>query len=95
VAVDKRQRAGEFIRHPEMMQANGVAEVERIETLKRSWAAAEQRARDYVVFTIESLGPDAKGKYSKLAGRTLTLSVEHNPDSLAILDEDLVPPQYA
>jgi hypothetical protein len=94
VAIDKRQRVGEFIRHCEMMQDNCTAEIERLEKVKRSWARAEKRMRDYVVFTIESIGRDGKGKYPKLAGRTLTLSVEQNPDSVAILNEERVPAEY-
>jgi hypothetical protein len=95
VAADKRQRVGEFIRYCELMQENCSAEIARLEKLKRSWSTAEQRMRGYVVFTIESMGKDAKGKYPKLTGHTLTLSVEKNPDSVVIFDEERVPAEYA
>jgi hypothetical protein len=93
-AVDKRQHMGEFIRYCELMQENCDKEIERIQKLKRTYAAAEERARDYVVFTIESLGPDQNGKYPRLAGRTLTLSVQRNPESVLIENEELVPEEY-
>jgi hypothetical protein len=93
-AIDKRQHVGEFIRYCELMQSNCDAEIERIQKLERSYASAEERAREYVVFTIESLGPDRNGKYPKLAGRTLTLSVQRNPESVLIENEELVPEEY-
>jgi hypothetical protein len=49
----------------------------------------------YVIHTIETvMGPDAKGKYPKLAGHSLVLSVARNPDSVDIQDEALIPEEY-
>jgi hypothetical protein len=59
------------------------------------YATAQGRMEGYVIHTIETvMGPDAKGKYPKLAGHSLVLSVARNPDSVDIQDEALIPAEY-
>lgn len=93
-AVDKRQRLGEFIRFCELMQSNCEAEVARLEALKKTYAAAQERCEEFLVYTIEQLGPDARGRYPKLAGHTVTLSVARNPDSVEIVEPEAIPDQF-
>jgi hypothetical protein len=94
-AVDKRQRVGEFLRYCELQQENCDKEIARVQALKATYATAQERMERYVIHTIKTvIGPDAKGKYPKLAGRTLMLSVARNPDSVDIQDEALIPEEY-
>lgn len=93
-AVEKRQRVGEFIRFCELMQSNCEAEMKRLDALKKSYAAAQERCEDFVVYTIEQLGRDARGKYRKLAGHTLALSVAQNPDSVEVVNPESIPDRF-
>ena len=66
-----------------------------MQALKATYAVAQARMEGYVIHTIENvIGPDAKGKYPKLAGHSLVLSVARNPDSVDIQDEALIPEEY-
>src|SRR5947208_1845972 len=93
-AVEKRQRVGEFIRFCELMQSNCEAEMARLEALKKTYAAAQERSENFVIYTIEQLGRDARGRYPKLPGHTVTLSVAQKPDSVEILDAGSVPDRF-
>jgi hypothetical protein len=93
-AVDKRQRFGEFIRFCELMQSNCETESKRLEALKKMYAAAQERCEQFVVYTIEQLGRDRRGRYPKLAGHTVTLSVAQNPDSVEIVDKESIPDRF-
>ena len=93
-AVDKRQRLGEFIRFCELMQSNCEAEINRLEALKKTYAAAQERCEDFVVYTIEQLGTDTGGRYPKLAGHTVALSVARNPESVEIVDPKAIPDRF-
>jgi hypothetical protein len=94
-AVAKRQRVGEFLRYCELQQESIDKEISRMQALKATYATAQERMEGYVIHTIENvMGPDAKGKYPKLSGHSLVLSVARNPDSVDIQDEALIPAEY-
>ena len=94
-AVDRRQRCGEFLRYCELQQEACDMEIDRLLALKAKHAAAQERMEGYVIHTIETvMDPDAQGKYPKLAGHTLVLSVSRNPDSVYIQDEAAIPAEY-
>jgi Siphovirus Gp157 len=93
-AVDKRQRFGEFIRFCELMQSNCDTEIKRLEALRKMYAAAQDRCEQFVVYTIEQLGRDRRGRYPKLAGHTVTLSVAQNPDSVELVDKESIPDRF-
>jgi hypothetical protein len=94
-AVAKRQRCGEFLRYCELQQESIDKEISRMQALKATYAVAQDRMEGYVIHTIENvMGPDAKGKYPKLAGHSLVLTVARNPDSVDIQDEALIPEEY-
>src|ERR1039458_3441118 len=48
----------------------------------------------YVINVIESLGRDAKGKYQKFEGRTVTFGIKDCPPSVEIKDEANIPADY-
>lgn len=93
-AVEKRQRFGEFIRFCELMQSNCEAEIKRLGALKDMYRRAQDRCEKFVVYTIEQLGRDARGRYPKLPGHTVTLSVAQNPDSVDILNPESIPDEF-
>ena len=93
-AVEKRQRVGEFIRFCELMQSNCEAEIKRLDALRNSYAAAQERCEEFVIYTIEQLGRDPRGKHRKLAGHTVTISVAQNPDSVDVVDPERIPDRF-
>lgn len=93
-SISKRDRVAQFIRFCEMQQANCDDEITRLQARKRTFMVAENRVREYVVNVIESLGTDAKGKFSKLEGDLATFSLRTNPVSVEFEDERRVPPRW-
>ncbi len=93
-AVEKRDRVGQFLAHCEAQAALAKAEIERLRERKAIYERAVERVESYVVKTIECLGADTKGKYRKLEGRTVTLSIRGCPASADITNEAAVPAAY-
>ena len=74
-AVDKRDRVGQFMAHLEQQIAFANFEIDRLRERKATYQRALDRIEDYVTHTIEVLGRDAKGKYRRLEGKTVTFSL--------------------
>jgi hypothetical protein len=94
VAVDKRDRVGQFLSHLEQQAAFAKAEIARLQERKVFFERAIEKMEDYVIHVIESIGLDAKGKYPKIEGRTVTFSIKDCPPSVAIQDEPAIPSDY-
>jgi hypothetical protein len=93
-AVEKRDRVGAFLAHLESQAALAKAEIVRLQERKAWFERATERMEGYVINVIESLGRDAKGKYQKLEGRTVTFGIKDCPPSVEIQDEAAVPADY-
>jgi hypothetical protein len=93
-AVEKRDRVGQFLSHLEHQVAFAKAEIARLQERKVFFERAIEKMKGYVIHVIESIGPDAKGKYPKLEGRTVTFSIKDCPPSVEIKDEATVPSNY-
>jgi septal ring factor EnvC (AmiA/AmiB activator) len=93
-AADKRDRVGQFLSHLETQAAFAKAEIIRLQERKAWFERAIEHMEGYVINVIESLGRDAKGKYQKLEGRTVTFGIRDCPPSVEILDEAAVPSDY-
>ena len=93
-AVDKRDRVGQFLSHLEHQAAFAKAEIVRLQERKVWFERASERMEGYVIKVIESLGRDAKGKYQKLEGRTVTFGIKDCPPSVEIKDEAAIPSDY-
>jgi hypothetical protein len=93
-AVEKRDRVGQFLAHLEHQAAFAKAEIARLQERKAFFERAIEKMEGYVIQVIESIGPDAKGKYPKLEGRTVTFSIKDCPPSVAIQDEAAIPSDY-
>ena len=74
-AVDKRDRVGQFLAHCEGQCANIDEEIDRLRALKTHYSNAHDRVSDAVVRAIISIGPDDKGKYKRLEGKTCSLGI--------------------
>ena len=72
-AVEKRDRVGQFILHLNSQIALAHAEVKRLQERETFFEKVLNRVENYVTWTIDSLGLDAKGKRKTLEGKTLTL----------------------
>lgn len=94
LAVDKRERVGQFIRSCDLMKANIKAEIERLKALSDRYDTAQDRAEAYAAFAIQQMGADTRGNYPKLVGRTIELSVARNPESVEIDDPELIPEEF-
>jgi len=93
-AVEKRDRVGQFMAHLQQQIVFAASEMERLRVRKATYQRALERLQDYVASTIRSLGRDAKGKYLKLEGRTVTFSLALCPPSVDVVDETVVPANY-
>ena len=93
-AVEKRDRVGEFMAHLEDQIAFATQEIERLRIRKNTYQRAFERIEEYVTHTIRTLGRDAKGKFRKLEGKTITFSLANCPPSVEVTDESLVPVLY-
>ena len=93
-AVEKRDRVGQFMAHLEQQIAFATFEIDRLKERKAIYQRALERIEGYVARTIEVLGMDAKGKYRKLEGKTVTFSLARCPPSVELSDEAAVPAEY-
>jgi hypothetical protein len=93
-AVDKRDRVAQFLAHLEQQAAFAAAEIKRLQERKAFFERALEKMEGYVIHVIEAIGPDAKGKYPKLEGHTVTFSIKDCPPSVEIQDEAAVPSDY-
>ena len=93
-AVEKRDHVGAFLAHLESQAAFAAAEIKRLQERKAWFERAIERMEGHVINVIESLGRDAKGKYPKLEGRTVTFGIKDCPPSVEIQDEAAVPSDY-
>lgn len=92
--VQKRDRVGQFIRHCELQQDACESEIKRLEARKQMFASVEKQMRNYVLSVIYALGKDAKDKYRKLEGQTVTFSAAKNPKGVDVVDESLIPARH-
>jgi hypothetical protein len=93
-AVEKRDRVGQFLSHLEAQAEFAKHEIERLRARKAAFEDAAERIKRYVVRVIEAQGADAKGKYPKLEGRTVTFSLRKSPATVEIRNEAEVPVDY-
>jgi hypothetical protein len=93
-AIEKRERFGQFILACERRVEALKTEAKRILDQAAIYERAADRARDYGASVIESLGKDAKGKYRKLEGNTVVLSLRAGSDRVEFTDEASVPSEY-
>jgi Gp157 protein len=93
-AVEKRDRVGQFMAHLEHQIAFANFEIDRLKERRAAYQRAFERIEDYVAHTIEILGRDARGKYRKLEGKTVTFSLAGCPPSVEVTDESAVPAEY-
>jgi hypothetical protein len=93
-AVDKRERFGQFILACERRSIALKAEAKRMLDQAATCDRAAERAREYGAGVIESLGTDAKGKYRKLEGNTVVLSLRAPSSRVDFPDEAKVPSEF-
>ncbi|HXI43915.1 MAG TPA: siphovirus Gp157 family protein [Bryobacteraceae bacterium] len=91
---DKRDSFCSFLAWLEGQQHMGEQEQERLEYRIKRIEAARKRLEKLAIDTIRSLGPDAKGKWKRLEGKTSTLSLAKNPASVEVLDDKLIPDEF-
>jgi hypothetical protein len=93
-AVEKRDRVGQFMVHLEQQIDFARFEIERLRGRRAMYERALERLERYVVGTIEHLGRDARGKFRRLEGKTITFSLRACPPSVEVTDESAVPVEY-
>src|SRR5271154_4014276 len=87
-AVEKRDRAAEFIHFCEAMAELAKAEVKRLQVRQKHFEATAERVSGMVLRVLDWLG------VKKLEGRTNTLKKRKCPPSVKIIDEARVPAEY-
>ena len=93
-AIDKRDSMGRFLAHVDSQISFADAEIKRLQERKQAFVRLLERTEAYVARVIQSLGPDPKGKWQKLEGRTVTFSLRRQPASVVIDSEGGVPNVY-
>jgi Siphovirus Gp157 len=92
--VAKRDRVNHLMAHCESQSALAALEIKRLQARKAFFESVLERVEASVVRTIYNLGVDAKRRYKKLEGDTVTFSVRRCPATVAITDEAAVPAPY-
>ena len=92
--IQKREDFGLFLLWIDQQSATARQEIHRLRQRIERMEKLSERLRRYGVAAIRSLGTDHKGKFRKLAGRTITLFIRALPASVRIFDEAAVPAQY-
>ena len=93
-AVEKRDRMGMFLAHVDTQIAFADAEIKRLQERKQTFLRILERTEAYLVRIIQSLGQDARGRWQKLEGRTVTFSLRKQPPSVELDNEAEVPSAY-
>src|SRR5258708_11127713 len=93
-AVEKRDRMGACLAQCESQAAPAAAEIKRLQDRKKGYQAVVDRLETYIIRVIEDLGTDAKGKYRKLEGRTVSFGLRGCAASVKITNEEMVPAQF-
>jgi hypothetical protein len=89
-AVDRRDRAGQFLAHLEQQIDFAKFEIDRLRQRRATCEHALARLENYVIGTIENLGTDDKGKYRRLEGKITTFSLRACPSSVEVVDETAI-----
>ena len=88
---EKRDAVVAFLRHCQLQQKFADAEIERIQKRKAFFARVQEELERCVVQVIEQFAePDRRG-VKRLEGKVSSMRIQKNPDSVAIIDLNLVP----
>jgi len=93
-AVEKRDRMGQFLAHLDTQIGLAEQEIKRLLERKEAYERVREKTEEYLVRVIQSLGKDAKDRWKKLEGKTITFSLRGKPLSVKLLDDSTVPMQY-
>jgi hypothetical protein len=99
-SIAKVDNTVRFLRHLELQQGSIATEIKRLQLLKRSYEAGQERVEKYVLGVIEQFVPqptDKKGNPKgprKLEGTIGVLAACAKPASVEITDENSVPDQF-
>lgn len=93
-AVQKRDAVAGFLAHCNGQREAISAEIDRLQRLDKAYERAEKRTEDMIRRTILELGPDEKGRYRKLEGKTCTFSIQRNPQAVEITDEQAIASEH-
>lgn len=86
-AEEKRDRFHQFLAFLESQVDLADKEIDRLRERKATIQKWIERLEGIGVRVIQGLPKDKKGKYQRLMGTTVTLSIAKNPDSVDITDE--------
>src|SRR2546429_8282969 len=91
---EKRDAVVAFLRHCELQQEFADAEIARIQKRKAFIARVQQELELRAIAVIEEFAvPDRKG-IKRLEGNCSSLRIQKNPDSVVVVDPNLVPPAF-
>jgi len=93
-AQDKRESFGLFLLALEHQQTIAKAEIERLKKRAEHMESLSERLRRFAIGAILALGPNDKGKYRTLMGRTISMFIRALPVSVDIRNEEAVPLEH-
>jgi hypothetical protein len=90
--LEKRDAVVAFLRHCELQQEFAEQEIARIQKRKGFIARVQQELELRAIDVIEQFAtPDRKG-IKRLEGNSSSMRIQKNPDSVLVVDPNLVPP---
>ena len=91
---EKRDAVVAFLRHCELQREFADAEIARIQKRKAFIARIQEELEHHLVSVIEQFAaPDRRG-VKRLEGNCSSMHIQKNPDSVLVVDANLVPPAF-
>ena len=91
---EKRDAVVAFLRHCEAQKNFADAEIARIERRKALIARVQQELQRRVIQIIEQFAPTDRKGVKRLEGNSSSMRLQKNPDSVIVIDPNLVPPAF-
>ena len=93
-ATARTEKVGQWILQLEAQAEFCKAEAKRISEYGKRLEGWADRIRERVLYYIMSRGLTADAKFTKLKGKTVTMSARANPPSVEVIDPEAVPARY-
>jgi Siphovirus Gp157 len=91
---EKRDAVVAFLRHCELQQEFADDEIARIQKRKAFIARVQQELELRAIAVIEQFAVPDRNGIKRLEGNCSSLRIQKNPDSVVVVDPNLVPPAF-
>src|SRR6202165_789079 len=88
---EKRDAVVAFLRHCESQQKFADAEIERIQKRRALIGRVQEELEAYLIQVVEQYAPRDRRGVQRLDGNFSSLRIQKNPDSVLIMDLEVIP----